>query len=60
MIDYESVNQLLICTINLLFSYNVIIAVTISNECSRLKIFKTKDIIMIEVVVIEKFKLEVV
>lgn len=48
-------NWLSICTSNLLFLYNVMIAVTITNKCLHFQVLGTKGIITIKVIMIEKY-----
>ena len=58
-VDCGSVNWLPIYLSRLLFLCNVIVAVTFFDQCSRLKILRTENIITIEVVVVIKCKIEV-
>lgn len=47
-----------ICTSNLLFLCNVILALTVSDESSSLEVWKTESMITIQVVVVKKCKIE--
>ncbi len=58
-VDPWSVNGSFICKNNLLSLYNLIIAVTVSDEYSHLEVLATEDMIMINVMRVKECKVEV-
>ena len=59
MIDYRNNNQLLICINNLLFLFYIVIVIIIFNKYSYFEILRIEKIIIINVIVVKKFKFKI-